>query len=267
MAVRKLDSSQKDARAGVALRTDRMLVTILNATTESCKWGLRAILACALATAQTPHEGPTNTVEGARVESVTLADGKAAITVINQSSQNITGFSLGLTAQLQDGGTEYGERTEDYGPRSVTGKALRPGESATELRDYPPTVRSVEARVIVAIYEDGTAEVSRGHEKTFDDTVATRRRIAVALQRSSDALKNAVDDDHPSVRAQRDLERALRNTSDSQDSADRVALKAALDLVRNAPPHAEREFIQGQAARLDHEATANLKHAQARRLP
>ncbi len=200
-------------------------------------------------------------IGGAKVTSVSLERGKATITVQNVSQHDITGFTLGLTSHFLDGKESYDERTEDYGPFSITGKALHPGDTSVEVKDYGSTLQGLDAILIVVIYDDQTAEVS--NDRAFADTMRTRKAIARALQVASSTLRSADSDPQPNVRAAQDIKKTLQ----TDDTADKVTLNGVTKLLSEAPSGGEREFVHAQAMRLETEAVAFEQHAKIRRLP
>jgi hypothetical protein len=204
-------------------------------------------------------------VTGVMVTDVAMGPENATITLTNTSKHDVTGYSIGITQQLANGQEIYSERTEDFGPSAFTHKALRSGETSeqTIVFDQPGGVKSVRADVIVAIYDDQTAEVT--NDRTFKDTLATRRKIANALQQSAVVFENAAADAAPRDRAAHDFEALAQNATSNQANVE--FLKANAAVAASAPAGEEREFLQNYASQLKQKADAFTRHATIRRLP
>ena len=203
-------------------------------------------------------------ITGVMVTDVAMGPEKATITVTNTSKHDVTGYSLAITQQLANGREIYSERTEDFGPSAFTHKALRSGETSEQTIVFDqPRVRSVRADVIVAIYDDQTAEVK--NDRTFKDTLATRRKIANALQQSAVVFENAAADAAPRDRAAHDFEALVQNATSNQASVEFLNENAAV--AASAPAGEEREFLQNYASQLKQKADAFTRHATIRRLP
>jgi hypothetical protein len=202
-------------------------------------------------------------VTGASVTSLQFVDQTATVTISNTSQRDITGYSLGITAHLVNGSTSYSERTEDYGPAAFTHKALHPGETSEQTITFGPEVGSVNAEVVVAIYDDQTAEVK--NERAFQDTITMRQSIAQALQLSATVFRDAAADANPSARAQHDFAELIKNADASH--ANKHYLESHEALAKNAPAGEERQFFQAHADRLQQQADLFARHAQIRSLP
>jgi hypothetical protein len=126
------------------------------------------------------------TPEGAVVQHVTIQDATATITVLNQSQHGITGFTLGIDTTMPDGKVDHSEYTTDYGPR---GKTLLPHQ--TEDVKYPAASVDVKAKVVVAIYSDGTAETEK--KATLDQILSVREEAVRDLKLTPNEIKTYVN--------------------------------------------------------------------------
>jgi hypothetical protein len=199
-------------------------------------------------------------INGAVVQTVTIDKNVASITVLNQSDQDLTGFTLAITGTFPDGRKENSEFTEDYGP--LTGSVLGAQQIAIEPYTYKDAPIKVAAKVIVALYKDGTAEAD--DEATLDQVVSVRAGMGKALQLGADTLNAALSTTSPSDYARLRFKELL--ASDDK-TVDRAYLKGSVQLVEAAPKGGERQFFQQQAARHQREATAFAAYAKIRRLP
>lgn len=212
----------------------------------------------ALAAAQGPA------IAGVRAVT-TFAGGKATMEVVNNSQHSITGYAIGITASLRNGGFRYSERIKDYGPRALDLTPLRPGNVAEEIALFPPSVVSVDARVIVAIYDDQTADVLK--EDTFKHLVLTRQQIAVAMQMSAEIFRSASLDPAPRSRARTDFSKAITAMRNGELFADKGFLESDADEAERAPLDNEASFMADQARVHERQAAAYRPYAAVRRLP
>ena len=197
--------------------------------------------------------GQNRPIAGLQLSGLQFANGIATITVANTSHCDITGYSLGISARLRDGSQLYSERTEDFGPIAVTHKALHPGETSEQVIPYDnPEVQSVGAEVIVVIYDDQTAEVK--NERTFQDTIRTRRGIATAIRESVTVFKAASADTSPRERAKRDFDQLMRNHGSNK--ANLEFLRSSASVAASAPSGHEREYLREHASILLQKAEA-----------
>jgi len=208
-----------------------------------------------LASAQSPKTVRGVTMSDVRFDKVT---GTGTLTLTNQSGHNVTAYALGETCQLADGTTSFQGTTEDYGPTAFTNKAFRLKETLQENFNCPAGSIGAHVAVIVAIYDNQTAEVT--DTRTFQDMVALNRGIAHALQQLSDAMKN------PET-AQQKIEAVLADRKAGKNDANEVLLQQELDNLKRVPPEQQRTFIQFEASRLQHHASLQAQHATVRRLP
>ena len=199
-------------------------------------------------------------VGGAMVQAVTLEDKAANITVLNQSDQDITGFTLAITATFTDGHQEHSEYTRDYGP--LTGNVLPPHQVVVQPYSYGSAPTKVDARVIIAIYKDGTAEAD--DKRALDQVVSVRASIAKALQVSADTLNAALATTSPTDYASRRLKEML---AANDKTINQSYLKGSVQLIEAAPKGGERQYLQEHAARYQREANAFAAYANVRRLP
>jgi hypothetical protein len=195
----------------------------------------------------------------------TFADGKATIEVINTSQHSITGYAIGITASLINGGSRYSERIKDYGPPVLNLTPLRPGDTAEEIALFPPSVTSVDAKVIVAIYDDQTADVLK--EDTFEHLVLTRQQIGAAIQVCAQIFRNASLDPAPRSRARADFLKAIADRETGVLLADKGFLESDAGEAEKAPPDNETSFMADQAKLRQRQAIAYERYARVTRLP
>jgi hypothetical protein len=183
-------------------------------------------------------------LNGASVQQVSLDKKTTSITVVNQSNHDITGFTISIDETTPDGRVEHSEYTEDYGP--LTGKTLRAHESVIETYHFGTEPTAVTAKIIVAIYNDSTAESD--NKGTLDQILSVRMGIAKALRLSATTLSASLSDAKPSEYARVRLEQKL---AENDASVDRSYLKGALEVVHIAARNSgnERGIIQENAAR------------------
>jgi hypothetical protein len=194
----------------------------------------------------------------------TFADGKAKIEIINNSQHSITAYAIGITASLTNGGSKYSERIKDYGPPALE-TPLRPGDTAEEIALFPPSVTSVDAKVIVAIYDDQTADVLK--EDTFEHLVLTRQQIGAAIQVCAQIFKNASLDPAPRSRARADFSKAITDRETGDLLADKGFLESDAEEAEKAPVDNEASFMADQAKLRDRQAAAYKPYTAVRRLP
>jgi hypothetical protein len=138
----------------------------------------------------------------------TFADGKATIEVINNSQHNITGYAVGIVANLRNGESRFSEKVRDYGPPALNLETpLRPGNTSEETEIFPRSVVSVDAKLIVAIYDDQTADVLK--EDIFKHLVLDRQEIGAAFQVSAGIFRKASLDSAPLSRARAEFSNAI----------------------------------------------------------
>jgi hypothetical protein len=200
-------------------------------------------------------------VNGAAVKEVTVDNKSALITVVNQSNHDITGFTIGIDATAPDGTVDHSEYGDDYGP--LTGKTLRAHESVVVTYPMNIDVRSTTAKIIVAIYNDGTAEAD--NKETLDQIISVRAGIAKALRISATTLNAALSDAKPSEYARTRLEQKL---AENDAAVNQSYLRGSLEVIKAASKSSnERVILQENAARYDKEAAAFEAYANIRRLP
>jgi hypothetical protein len=222
------------------------------------------------------HFSHAGVVKGATA-SAELTDGTVKVTVANVSQHDITGFVVRVSCKQPNGQTTSASHSTEYGAPAFTHKALNPGETTEVMIPMTQIVSVEDAEVIVAIYSDQTAEVK--DELSFNDIIDRRQGLADALQMTADAVKAAVRDTDsgltsapPNVFAQQILQRLLdKGGAGRIDAGDKMFLQSLLqeeiDTLKTAPAGREREFVQGEANRLQKRATLAQKHADVRRLP
>jgi len=224
------------------------------------------------------HFSHAGVVKGATA-SAELTDGGVKITIANVSQHNITGFVVEIACKQPNGQTASASHRTEYGVPAETHKALHPGET-TELIIPMTQIVSVEgAEVIVAIYSDQTAEVKDEDESFFTDIIDRRQGVANGLEMIAGAVKMALSATDsgltsapPNVHAQQILQILLKKArAGSINAGDKMLLQSELqgeiDAMKTAPAGREREFVQGEANRLQKRATLAQKHANVRRLP
>ena len=197
-------------------------------------------------------------VNGAVLQSVTLDHNVATAHVINQSTKDITGFSVAFRATYGDGQVEPSVHTRDYGP--LTGEVLAANKTTEMKEEYGAEPLSVEAIVVVAIYKDGTAEADDA--TVLDKTIATRRGIAKALRLSASTLNASLEDAHPS-----DYARTKLTLARDDKSVNTAFINGSLEVIEIAANNGhEREFLQEHAARYEKEAAAFEAYSNIRRV-
>jgi hypothetical protein len=197
---------------------------------------------------------------------VTFADGKATIQVINNSQHSITGYAIGITATLKNGALRYSERIKDYGPPALNLETpLRPGNTAEETVSFPPSVVSVSAVVVVAIYDNQTADVLR--EDTFKHLVLSRQQISAAMEVSAEIFRNASLDPAPRSRARTDFSKAIAAVKNGELLADKGFLESDADEAGRASSDDEASFMGEEAKLRERQAAAYRPYAVVRRLP
>lgn len=215
-------------------------------------------------------------IAGATIESAACRSNRSTIVISNQSSQDITGYSLDIVATVNGHATHW-EHVEDYGPMvTAAGKALHPGDTATVRQTFGGIGKDctgITAKLIVVIYRDQTAEVE--NQASFEHTLAVRARIAKALRLESDTLTASLAKPNPSAEAKANLEQQLSEARDrakasgGESDTDESYMQRTIALLRNAPVAVadQRNLIEGEAARLNSEASLFSAYAQVRRLP
>jgi hypothetical protein len=222
------------------------------------------------------HFSHGGVVKGATVTNAEFTNGSVKITVTNVSQLDITGFVIGVTCKHPNGETSWGSKTEDSGPHLPL---FHPGETK-ELETSCPTIPEsvgVDAEVVVAIYSDHTAEVK--DERSYNDLIDHRQGVADGLEMIAGAVKEALlatdsglTSAPPNVHAQQILQILLKKArAGSINAGDKMFLQSLLqgeiDTMKTAPAGREREFVQGEANRLQKQATQAQKYADVRRLP
>jgi thiol:disulfide interchange protein len=127
----------------------------------------------------------TFAVTGAIVIGVRLEGQKATITILNTAKHNITCYSVHLKEHHADG-TEYDGHsyTEDLGTES----SVAPGSTREAHVVVDSEVKSVEAEVVVVVYDDRTAQVKPGEERELEGIKETRKKLAANMAKSADEL-------------------------------------------------------------------------------
>jgi hypothetical protein len=201
-------------------------------------------------------------VSGASIQTITLDQKTASITVLNTSDRDITGYTVALTATFEGGRERRSEYTTDYGP--LTGKVLRAHQTATEPYQWQEAPLTVDGKVIVVIYNNGTAEADT--KETLNQIVSVRAAIAKALRFSADTLNAALSYPKPSEYARVRLQAIV---AEKDKSFNQSYLQGTLSVVEDASKNTqhERDILQANAARFDKEATAFQAYANVRRLP
>jgi len=206
-------------------------------------------------------------VTGAVVQAASCKDSLAAVTVTNQSEQDITGFSVAINTTL-GGKLVRWEHDEDYWPLLTgRGEALLPKQAMTFTKPLDPGTpcTQIDAKVTVAIFRDRTAEVDSDAAQTFEHTVSVRRRIARTLQTAADTLARLPQSD---ARARlQHLLRKARGDGENSD-LDQAYLSGALDLLDKARLGTEdpEQFVKDNVERLRSEASAFFAYSQVRRV-
>jgi hypothetical protein len=196
----------------------------------------------------------------------TFADGKATIEVINNSQHNITGYAVGIVANLRNGESRFSEKVRDYGPPALNLETpLRPGNTSEETEIFPRSVVSVDAKLIVAIYDDQTADVLK--EDIFKHLVLDRQEIGAAFQVSAGIFRKASLDSAPLSRARAEFSNAITAMKNGELFADKGILEANADEVERAPLGNEASFMADKAKYLERQAAAYKPYAVVRRLP
>jgi hypothetical protein len=217
------------------------------------------LLSCSFSAAQERNE-----LTGAKA-TVAFEDGRATITITNQSRRDITGYAIGITATLTNGALRYSERIKDYGPPLLGLTPLLAGKSADEVDQFPPSVTRVDAKVIVAIYDDQTAEATK--EDTFRQILTTRQRIASALQVSARIFKEASLDPAPRERASAAFTNSIADIKSGKLTADEAFLASDAAEAGKAPIGGEASFMADEAKLHERQAAAYGPYTLVRRRP
>ena len=202
-------------------------------------------------------------VAGLKVVHVEVVDKTATITIQNVSQTDITSFTISIDAHFPDGHDQISGRIEEYGP--LVGKVLRPGETTQEAVPYEAPPSSVDAKAVVAIYADQTADVI--DSESFNEVVRERQADADALQFATIAVKPASDDLTPKATAQQRIRQLLDDRHKGKNKADEYWLKSELEVVNQAPQDSEREYLQKHADELQQRAATYAAFAKVRRRP
>lgn len=139
-------------------------------------------------------------VNGTKVTNVSVANGDATITITNTTQHAVTAWAVETLTTQEDGTPVRLQHLEEYG----VGK-LKPGEHIEYTQNAK--TNNITASVIVAFYDDNTAEV--GDDDAFHQILDARVATAEALSLSAEIFKNAVSDDSPRERAKRDFSAAI----------------------------------------------------------
>ena len=249
-------------------------------------------------------------ITGAAVTGVSLEnnaggqEATATIRILNTSQHAITALVVRYREHYSDGKTNSGQHFEDYGPRdnppggiaSANGQTIHkiaPGESSEHVEHFglatlcescsPEIPQSVEAEVIVAIYDDQTAEVE--DDAAFENIIQIRRGDAEAAREAAKVFHDAAADQSPRDRAKRDFDALISNSEakpanisdptctgtgcDPRKSAYEGKLKSNADLAASAPADTkeERTFFQSYARKLKQDADLFTRYCDIRRLP
>jgi hypothetical protein len=196
------------------------------------------------------------TPQGAIVQAINISGKVASITVLNTTDKPITGVSLALVAHFADGHEEPSEYTEDYGP--LTGQVIAPHQVGVIAKPYASDPTSVDARVSMVIYKDGTAEAS--NPRTLNDIIAERVGTLKALQASVTALRDSLSDPHPTQYVTDKLTAASADKTVSKGWLDETIKRTQAAASRGQ----ERSFIQSEIKRLDGEAQKYAPYANVR---
>jgi hypothetical protein len=215
-------------------------------------------------------------ITGATVQGVVLRQNTATITVLNRADQEITGFSLAVTATLADGRTVSSERTVDYGPpQTAAGKALHAHDTTTETATFGPGEApiSVQARVVAVIYQDRTAEAS--DDEALSRILEHRTSLALMDSITVQVLETSLSDtadQHPSVKAARAV-KDLAVPSGYKTGVDKAYMRAVSEDFERAPREAtrlgmsERQYLTERLAAIRQRAADEESYAQVRRKP
>jgi hypothetical protein len=203
-------------------------------------------------------------VAGVKVTNVNVADNNVTVIITNTTQHIVTAWALEIIGTRADGKPIQWQDGQEYGPPSLGDRNLKPGEHTAYVDSVPKGVTGLKAHVVLAIYDDQTAEVA--DERAFEAVIAKRAAIGKAFSVSAQIFKDASLDQAPRKRAERDLDSAIGSAKTTKTEVQ--FLKTDKAMLDRAPKDATAAtFMLEQAQyRQAHAAAWNADFANVRRL-
>lgn len=141
------------------------------------------------------------------------------VRLLNESDKDITAFNLSVTEKYADGKVAASEKMTDYLPLMASVAASQSEEmvkkygngtfAANTSRDVslpaPNQPIDVSVTLDMVAYADQTTEVING--RAFDNLVASRKAMVLAIQQANKAIKDALSAPNPRDAAVKELTR------------------------------------------------------------
>ena len=205
-------------------------------------------------------------VTGTKVSNVSVLGDDVMITIANDTPHAVTAWTIEITGLEADGKPLRWQHGQDYGPPSLNESHLKPGEHVDYIGKLPPGgVNYLKARVVLAIYDDQTAEVA--DENAFNQAIRAREVLARSFSVSAEIFKNASLDKAPRERAKHDLDAELSKIgTELTKTNQRQMLEHSESMIDSTPPGNDGEFVRQQAEYDSVHAAAFAHFAEVRRV-
>jgi hypothetical protein len=210
---------------------------------------------------------------GASVENISVDASTATVRIVNNSTKDISAYTLAIDLTLANGRTIHSERLEDYLPIPENANKLwHPGTTREQVVPFTadsPVTKS-EAKIAAIIYADRTADVA--DTAAYQRMIDSRTERAAAMTQEAKAIQTALADPNPTQKASENIKQLLYEAKASGKGND-GELTVTLQWLQDAPKAAARanmnegEYLKAYADQMNRLASATAEQAIVRRNP
>ena len=213
---------------------------------------------------------------GASVENISVDASTSTVMVrmVNNSTKDISAYTLAIELTLANGRTIHRERLEDYLPIPENAKKLwHPGttrEQVVPITADNPVIKS-EAKIVAIIYADRTADVD--NTAAYQRMIDSRTERATAMMQEAKAIQTALTDPNPTQKASENIKQLLYDAKASGKGNVHGELTVTLRWLQDAPKAAARanmnegEYLKAYADQMNRFASVTAEQAIVRRNP
>ena len=213
---------------------------------------------------------------GASVENISVdaSTSTATVRMVNNSTKDISAYTLAIDLTLANGRTIHSERLEDYLPIPENANKLwHPGTTREQVVPFTtdsPVTKS-EAKIAAIIYADRTADVA--DTAAYQRMIDSRTERAAAMTQEAKAIQTALADPIPTQKASENIKQLLYEAKASGKGNVDGELTVTLQWLQDAPKAAARanmnegEYLKAYADQMNRLASATAEQAIVRRNP